>query len=59
VGGTNLNGQYQVTFSIDAFAPQGTWTVGALEVIDQVGNQRSYSATTLTGASFQDTFTVQ
>lgn len=56
--GTALAGTYTRTMIVPAGAALGTWSVDAIDLVDEAGNSRSYPAATLSatgiGASFRN-----
>jgi hypothetical protein len=63
VSGTIQRGIFEVTFTLPQFSPVGTWKLASIYVTDRVGNQKEFTARTLSndmsfapllGATFQN-----
>ena len=58
VSGTPLDGMYEDEMTLPRFSEPGTWTIGNVLVVDQVGNARSFNATQAALAGYNATITV-
>lgn len=58
ISGTNLNGTYQCSITIPAYAEGGAWTVSYVFLVDNVGNYKDYSTSDLAGLGFPTTLQV-
>jgi alpha-tubulin suppressor-like RCC1 family protein len=57
VSGTALDGIVESSITVPAFSPSGVWTVDALRLIDNVGNDVTLTTSQLIARGFPTTFT--
>ena len=58
ISGTNLNGTFQCQMSIPAYSEAGSWTVSYVNMVDNVNNQTTLSASDLLARGFPTKFEV-
>ncbi|MGA8428524.1 MAG: Ig-like domain-containing protein, partial [Candidatus Sulfotelmatobacter sp.] len=56
--GTNLNGTWTETFTVPQFVEPGTWTIGQMTLVDNVGNYKYYYQSDLQALGYPTTLQV-